>query len=374
MSPAILTETVWQLAKETPGAIPDEVVAITTLDGQQSITKHLQTPSPKFGGRTVWQSLREDLIGPKAAQDERLTLRVSVIDRPDPGTGGTEKLPDIRNRGHNLAAAEFILREVRHHTDTKDRRLIASLAGGRKTMGALLHAAFTHLARPQDRLTHILVSEPYDALYDAERNPLFFYPTQPEQILTRPDGKSYQARDAELELADVPFAPLRVRFPDIAEIPDRFRNLVEMYSETFRRDATSPVVIELIDEPPRVVVNGFSVELESERQMTVIRFLLEANQKNWLQKNQDEALEVFKAWHGYEPQLGEIRPVLRETIRRLHEKRKAKPGDIWIAKAVKEDIKRPLSFLRTALDEGGSAWKPPLRDLRLPPFRLAGDA
>ncbi len=241
-------------------------------------------------------------------------------------------------------------------------------------MGALLHAAFSHLARPQDRLTHILVGEPYDALYDAERNPLFFYPTQPEQSLTRQDGKTYQAHDAQLELADVPFAPLRVRFPDIADIPDRFRDLVQMYSETFRRDATQPALIELLEDPPRVVVNGVPVEMESARQMVVLRFLFEANKREWLHKDQGEATEIFKAWYGYAPQLELIRPALRETVQKLHGKRKSKPGAAWIANANKDDIKRPLSFLRRELEDADVPWVLPLRDLRLPAFRLAGDS
>ena len=373
ISPAILTETVWALAKPrdaTPPVLPDEVIAITTTQGQKKITEQLLTPAADFGGQTVWQALRLELLGAGAATDSRLTLRVAVIERSDPTTGLTVPLADIRDREQNLAAAEFILRQVRDQTSSKDRRLIASLAGGRKTMGALLHAAFSHLGRPQDRLTHILVDEPFDGALQ----PLFFYPEQPAQTLTARDGKTYPARNAQLELADVPFAPLRVRFPDIADIPTRFRDLVQTYSETFKRDATKPAVIELLHDPARVVVDGLTVELESERQLTVIRFLLEANLKEWLQKDQGEAAEIFKAWHGYAPQLNLIRPALRPAVEKVHSKRAAKSGDAWIAKATTDDIKRPLSFLRTGLVKVSAAWVPPLRDLHLPPFRLIGES
>ena len=373
ISPAILTETVWALAQgdqKSPPVIPDEVVAITTLKGQEYIQKQLQTPSPEFGGRTVWQALREALLGPAAFHDERLALRVTVIDHFDPATGGTPKLADIRDRDHNLAAAEFILRQVRHHSDNKDRRLIASLAGGRKTMGALLHAAFSHLARPQDRLTHILVDEPFDG----GLQPLFFYPEQPTQTLTARDGKPYQARDAKLEMADVPFAPLRLRFPDIADIPTRFRDLVQMYSDTWKRDAAKPAVIELLHDPPRVVVDGIKVELESERQLCVIRFLLEANQKEWLQKNQEEAAEIFKAWHGCTYEEKKIRPALHSAVKKSYDERKSSPGEEWIRLASSDTIKRPLSALRIALDKAAASWKLPKRDLRLPAFRLAGES
>jgi|CZKV01.1.fsa_nt_gi CRISPR-associated protein (TIGR02584 family) len=372
-SPAILTETIWALAKpsgETPLVIPEEVIAITTTQGRDKITEQLLTPSVDFGGQTVWQTLRLALLGSGAVMDSRLTMRIAVIERSDPKTGLTEPLADIRDREQNLVAAEFILRQVRDQTSSKDRRLIASLAGGRKTMGALLHAAFSHLGRPQDRLTHILVDEPFDG----GLQPLFFFPEQPTQALTARNGKNYQAREARLELADVPFAPLRLRFPDIADIPTRFRDLVQTYIDTFKRDATKPAVIELLHDPARVVVDGLRVELESERQLTVIRFLLEGNRKEWLHKDQGEATEIFKAWHGYAPQLNLIRPALRPTVEKLYSERKAKVGDAWIAKATADDIKRPLSFLRTALVKANAVWAPPQRDLRLPPFRLVGES
>jgi len=112
ISPAILTETVWALAQGVRGLvpiIPDTVVAITTLKGRESIKSELLTISPDFGGQTVWQALRKDLLGSGAATDPRLTLRVALIERRDPTTGLTESLLDIRDRDHNLAAAEFIL-------------------------------------------------------------------------------------------------------------------------------------------------------------------------------------------------------------------------------------------------------------------------
>jgi CRISPR-associated protein (TIGR02584 family) len=369
MSPAILTETVWALAHENPPIIADEVVAITTVGGREAIATQLQTPLQEFGRKSVWQALRDDVLGAGAESDERLTLRVVVIERPQPATGGTTELTDIRNRQENLSAADFILSQVRHYSDAKDRRIIASLAGGRKTMGALLHAALSHLGRPQDRLTHILVNEPFDG----GLTPAFFYPTQPAQLLTGRNGKTYKAGDAHLELADVPFAPLRVRFPDIADIPTRFRDLVRRYSETFNRDAGKPAVIELLADPPRVIVDGLAVVLESERQLTVLHFLFAANEQKWVHKSQYEAVALFKASQGYETNSDEmksIRPALREIAGKLLAKNRGQPGPSWIASAANEDIKRPLSYLRKALERAGSSWKVPQRDLRFPPFRL----
>ncbi|MCO5050708.1 MAG: CRISPR-associated ring nuclease Csm6 [Verrucomicrobiae bacterium] len=368
-SPAILTETVWALAQgddRHPPVIPDEVVAITTCQGRDKINAQLLASPPDGSGQSIWQSLRRTLLGADAVAEPRLTLRIEVIARPAPLTGQLTLLTDILTLEDNLAAAEFIFQHVRAHVSADDTRLIASLAGGRKTMSSLLHATFSHLARPQDRLTHILVNEPFDGAVQ----PLFFYPGQPQQKLTDRGGKVWTARDARLLLADVPFAPMRLRFPDIEKIPMRFHTLLKTYSETWQRDATEPARIELHHTPPRVVVDGLSVELESERQLTVIQFLLRANRERWVQKNQDEALAIFKATHGYPPESGNVPPALKATLEKLSAAGQKKPGPEWIKNATTDDIKRPLSYWRRLLEKKGSRWVPPKRDLRFPPFEL----
>src|SRR5437870_4138237 len=61
MSPAVLTETVCTLAKETPPVIPNRVVVITTAAGQQCIQKELFAPVPEYNGECVWDALRAAL-------------------------------------------------------------------------------------------------------------------------------------------------------------------------------------------------------------------------------------------------------------------------------------------------------------------------
>ena len=219
-----------------------------------------------------------------------------------------------------------------------------------------------------------LVDEPFDG----GLQPLFYFPTQPVQKLVARDEKTYLAREARIELAEVPFVPLRVRFPDIATVPTRFRTLVQKYVETFRRDASKPALVALHENPPRVVVDGAVVGLEGQRQLTVIRFLLRANQEKWLgfdpdeelRIEQQEAVEFFKASHGYEPDPSRVRPVFRDMLIRHYKNSKPIPGSEWISGATTEDIKRPLSYWRTALDRTGSTWVPKSRELRFPAFRL----
>ena len=81
--------------------------------------------------------------------------------------------------------------------------LHVSIAGGRKTMGFYLGYAFSLFARPQDALSHILVSSPFEGHPD-----FFFPPAQPRRLTTR-DGQHLDTADATVTLACIPVVRLR---------------------------------------------------------------------------------------------------------------------------------------------------------------------
>lgn len=101
-------------------------------------------------------------------------------------------LDDIWEQEQNLAAAEFILGQVREHTNASDRLLIASLAGGRKTMSALLHAAVSHLGRPM-RTTRGIASP----------LPSSWWKVNSSIILCREGSDRRKARETEFPLGGV---------------------------------------------------------------------------------------------------------------------------------------------------------------------------
>lgn len=213
-SPAILTETVWALAREKPRAIPQRVIAITTTRGRERLKAELLDSG-------VWERLRREL---RAKDDELLfgasdSIRV-ISSRAHP----QRDLDDIVTAADNLAAADAILETVRGLTSNPDVRLIASLAGGRKTMSAFMALALTLVGRPEDRLCHVLVNAPFDA---AGLLPKFYFPTHPptqHELRDRSGcgqnhlGKGGKAVEiissvqARIELADVPFVPLAKLF------------------------------------------------------------------------------------------------------------------------------------------------------------------
>ncbi|MCS7338774.1 MAG: CRISPR-associated ring nuclease Csm6 [Verrucomicrobiae bacterium] len=257
MSPAVLTETVWALAHPAKGQdpiVPDRVVVVTTLPGKLKIDEELFTPTPNYGGLTVWQALRKAILGAAFESDPRLNMEeIRVISRRDPKQGRSYLLEDIRTPADNEVAADFILEELRKLTENPDTQIIASLAGGRKTMSALLYAAMSLLGRDHDRLTHVLVSEPFD---DPALKPRFYFPSveaASEQLHQHPRTSAVlSGADATLWLADVPFVRLRHLFPkQLGRYPGKFSGLVRAYLTR----------IEEISGPPEVSLDPDNLTL-----------------------------------------------------------------------------------------------------------------
>jgi CRISPR-associated protein (TIGR02584 family) len=116
-------------------------------------------------------------------------------------------MDDIRSIEDNRAAADFITARVREFSADPDCALHVSIAGGRKTMGFYLGYALSLYGRPQDRLSHVLVSEPFENSID------FFYPTPYSRVLQTRDGKLADTAMAEVTLAEIPFVSLRHGLP-----------------------------------------------------------------------------------------------------------------------------------------------------------------
>jgi len=303
MSPAILTETVWALAREKPPVIPARVVVITTLPGKARIEEELFKPSPDYANRTVWQALRDTVlqsagrgleISP-AKNDELLILDdIRLIASRDAKLGRSFPVEDIRTPADNETAADFILDEVRKITANADTTLIASLAGGRKTMGALLYAALSLLGRPQDRLTHVLVSEPFE---DPGLAPRFYFPAQPETLHQHSrTGGVHKSDAARIWLADVPFVRLSELFPkQLGRYPGSFNDLVRAYSERIQQ-VSGPPEIALDDADLTLTVQSVGVSL-APREYALLTFLSERCRDGLPPYGQQkDALTDFTAW------------------------------------------------------------------------------
>ncbi|MHB1309733.1 MAG: CRISPR-associated ring nuclease Csm6 [Limisphaerales bacterium] len=274
MSPAILTETIWALAHEAEPVIPARVIAVTTTGGRAELERQLFEPDPRFAGRCPWDALREALAAAGHHMKGRLRFGttaddIRVITAADPISGRTRELVDLRTATENEAAADFVLEQVRSLAENPDVHLIASIAGGRKTMGATLYAAVCLAARETDRVTHVLVSEPFETLRG------FWFPGQPGGPIADRHGQAHDPSTARIELADLPFVPLRNLFQrELGRPAGSFLRLVDACRESVRRAAGEGVKLVVERSRCEIDVNGTRVKLAPKEQ-GVLLFLAE---------------------------------------------------------------------------------------------------
>lgn len=310
LSPAILTETVWALAEEDPENIPHEVVVLTTEQGKRAICEELLAPGGMsaygLGEASIWEGLRDLLQQKYGGQLPDLADRLKFFADRHVRCFGVDGVPmeDITSKAHNFALADYLLEVIHGFTNpaTAHTRIITSIAGGRKSMGALLYACMTLLGRPQDRVTHVLLSAPFDSM---DVWPKFYFPVADfkrtietakvkESMLKtlKPspgtDGTVMLLPDhlAKISLVDLPFVPLRQRLYDLPEETMKpkggFMALVQAYQ-------SAP----LIGDPSKKVRISFNFSTSSRSQVSfdekpfdlltnralIFWFLLQLNQK-----------------------------------------------------------------------------------------------
>ena len=196
LTPQIVTETLYALAHAVPPFLPTEVHLITTHEGARQAKAALLHPD---GGQ--FHALLADYpaLGAPAFTDRH----IHIIAGPD-----GEPLTDIRTPEENACAADAITALVAELTRDDHAALHVSIAGGRKTMGFYLGYAFSLYARPQDRLSHVLVSPPF------ESHPEFFFPpATPKRLITR-DNRHIDTAEAKVTLAEIPVVLLRHGLPE----------------------------------------------------------------------------------------------------------------------------------------------------------------
>lgn len=211
LTPQVVTETLYALACHTTAPwMPDEIHLITTATGAENARLNLLLPGGWF------HRLCADYALPVIAFP---VANIHILCDAD-----GKALDDIRTPLHNTLAADFITETVRRLTRHIDTELHVSIAGGRKTMGYYLGYALSLYGRPQDRLSHVLVSEPY------ETNREFYYPTPYDHPIHQRRGDkeiTVNARNARVDLADIPFVRLRGGLPvELLEGEARFSQAV----------------------------------------------------------------------------------------------------------------------------------------------------
>lgn len=194
LTPQVVTETLYALARQDPAWIPTEVHILTTVTGAKRARLLLLE-----GERAHFPQLCRDWDLPPIGFDPS---HIHVLTDP-----AGRPLEDIRSQGDNVATADAILGAIAGFTSDADAAIHVSLAGGRKSMGFFAGYALSLYGREQDRLSHVLVSEGF------ETNPEFFFPPRQPKVLIGRNGEPLSTADARVELADIPFVRLRDHLP-----------------------------------------------------------------------------------------------------------------------------------------------------------------
>lgn len=255
LSPQVVTETVHALAvNRDPPWIPDEVHVVTTTDGAERVRLALLSDDPAW-----FRRLREDFDLPPIRFDADC---LHVV----PGADG-QPLPDIRTPEDNAAAADFICEQVRRFTGDPRTELHVSIAGGRKTMGYYLGYALSLFGRTQDRLSHVLVSEPFESSWD------FFYPTPYSRVIETRDRSLADTRDAKVTLAEIPFVSLRHGLDErLLQGKSRFSEVVAA-----ARQAVTPPTLCIDPGRREVIAGGQRIDLPPTQLALLLLFARQAS-------------------------------------------------------------------------------------------------
>lgn len=242
LSPQVVTETLYALAvSQSPPFVPTEVHLITTSDGAERARLTLLSRDPGWFHR-LCREYR--LTGIDFRSDNIHALRDHA--------GAV--LTDIRTPADNDHAADFITERVRLLTRDDAAALHVSIAGGRKTMGFYLGYALSLYGRAQDRLSHVLVSAPF------ESHPDFFYPTRRSRVIYANDKTQtpLDTRNAVVTLAEIPFVRLREGVADeLLQSTARFSDVV-----ADAQKAVPPVALALDPATQSITAGGETIRFK----------------------------------------------------------------------------------------------------------------
>jgi CRISPR-associated protein (TIGR02584 family) len=207
-TPAVITETLSLLLKEgikTAGQLhafrPTELRIITTGDGADNLHRtvafeHWLNACLKAWGYTKEHKLdvRLQLIrltagGPADRPIQRVLAKSALYTMTDVNLIGDsshniaasttgldrkrlapESIGDVRNSKETQDTANYLLEQVDELVKDGNCAIHASIAGGRKSMGALLTQIMSLLGREQDTISHVLTHKKFEASYGKVEN------------------------------------------------------------------------------------------------------------------------------------------------------------------------------------------------------------
>ncbi len=293
-TPQIVTETLYALlvAQETPYRL-EEIHIITTSLGRDKCKEMLED----YGNGAYYRFCRDYRIEPASM---KLNTHV-VADRH------ISELSDIRSIPENEDAANFITRFIRDQASDPETRILASLAGGRKTMSTYMGFAMQLFGRRQDRLFHVLLQPPV-----LENNPGFFYPPPQgkDVLLKNRAGKAFRVpgADIRIDLAEIPFIHLREHVPpsfrdELLDFTDIVKNTQQVIDEA---EYIPRMIVDMKSKTIEVSVREKSYEIVfAPREMALYCYLAQNGELiNAVHQQETLAPQIFDIYKTHYPYLG----------------------------------------------------------------------
>lgn len=239
LSPQVLTETLYALAVTgDPAFTPTEIHLLATHDGAERARLSL------LHSQTGWFHHLCDEYNLTGICFPESAIHVLTDEKGAP-------IEDLRTPHENERLADTLVELVRNFTDDEHCALHVSIAGGRKTMGFYAGYVLSLFGRAQDRLSHVLVSPPYEFNQD------FFYPSPVSRIIHTQEGRPLDARQGKVVLADIPFVRLRHHLPPaLGKHRMRFTDAIAAVSQRL-----APPELYLDLEHSRIRIHGVETQL-----------------------------------------------------------------------------------------------------------------
>lgn len=260
MTPQIITETVWALACDPENNekwIPDEIHVLSTQDGLTQIKSRLFADN-------IFKKFQIDY--PQLSNIQFSDQQLHVIT-----DSNNAALTDLKTPEDNEFAANAICEKIREFTKDEQVALHVSIAGGRKTMGFYAGYALSLYGRAQDRMSHVLVEDKFENARD------FFYPTTESYFVTDRFDKEWDAKDAQVWLAQIPFVRLKdaVKNKHQLKSHDTFSEVVHKINESFN---DVKLVIDLASQS--IIVNEkFHISNLAPREFAMLHWFADIRKK-----------------------------------------------------------------------------------------------
>lgn len=288
LAPQVLTETLYCLGTAEPSFVPTEIHVVTTQEGRHRAIKYL------MGGETAMLAALEADYGFSGLSRALGPERIHVIN----DITGTA-LDDIDSETDNAAAADLMVSLLRGFSADPACAIHVSIAGGRKTMGFLLGYALSLFGRVQDRLSHVLVSEPFQA------HPQFYFPPRTPCLLYDRDDHPVSTNDARLILAEIPVVRLRDGLP--RGLLDDDRSYSDTVATAQRAIASPEMIVRVADKSllcagKKVGLAPITFAFAAWLAGRAVRLGPEAAAVHWSRCDWSEFLAVYEALPGQRPE------------------------------------------------------------------------